>query len=102
MDEKLDLRERAPEPPKDAAPPERPRQTPQQAFRSYGIKTLIFSALLLWFGYDGWYNPNIESKGFNKVCAVIWAGCVLFYATMTISAGLAARRRRHPPPPSQP
>ncbi len=102
MDEKLDLKEPTPEPRPDAPASERPHQTPQQAFRSYGIKTVIFTVLLLWFGYDGWYNPNIESKGFNKVFAVIWAGCILFYGAMTISAGLAVRRQRLQPPPSQP
>ena len=93
MDEKLDLQERAPEPAGNP-PPQRARQTPKEAFRQYAIKTAAFAALLLWFGYDGWYNPNIESKGFNKLCAFIWAGCVLFYSVMTISAGLAVRRQR--------
>ena len=94
MEDKLDLRERTPEPKNKAPAPARKVMTPREALKHYGMWAGIWLAAMVWFGYDGWFNPHIEAKGFNKFGAVIFAGLSVFYLVMTGSAALALRRRQ--------
>ncbi len=32
----------------------------------------LLYAFAVWFGYDGWLNPNIKSVTFNRVMAPLW------------------------------
>jgi hypothetical protein len=44
------------------------------------LLTIILFGAALWFGYDGWLNPGIEAKTFNRILApvllvaAIWDG----------------------------
>jgi len=84
----------------DHTPP--PRLTPEKAFKEYGLWTLGLLVLMVWFAYDGWYNPDIQSKTFNKVGAVLLGLGALFCAVMAGSAWRTLRRQRQQPPPSSP
>lgn len=79
----------------DAQPQQQPhRLTAAEARKKYGIRAAILLAATIWFAYDGWFNPNIEAKTFNKVGAVLLAAGFLFCAVMTASAHLAVRREQ--------
>ena len=78
------------------------RLSARDARNSYGTRALIFLALTLWFGYDGWFNPNIKAKTFNKVGALVLAAYCIFCLIMATSAALALRRESNQPPPSPP
>jgi len=39
----------------------------------------LFVAFALWFGFDGWFNPNIEAVQFNRIMFVVWVvGAIWF------------------------
>lgn len=78
------------------------RLTAVEARNKYGVRALVFLALALWFGYDGWFNANIKAKGFNKVGAVLLGGYCLFCIVMATSAALAVKRSGETQPPSEP
>lgn len=81
--------------------PEPPRPTAEETFKKYAVRTGIVAAFLAWFTYDGWFNPEIQAKTFNKVGAVLLALGLIFCLVMTGSAGLAVwRQRRQKTPPS--
>ena len=48
--------------------------------------TLILLGVGLWFAYDGWLNPDIESVIFNRVLAPVLLGAAVW-------DGLSTRRR---------
>jgi hypothetical protein len=48
--------------------------------------TLILLGVGLWFAYDGWLNPDIESKLFNRILAPVFLVAALW-------DGLSTRRR---------
>ena len=48
--------------------------------------TLILFGVGLWFAYDGWLNPDIESVIFNRVLAPVLLGAAVW-------DGLSTRRR---------
>jgi hypothetical protein len=81
-----------------AAPP---RPSAEEVFKKYGSATVVLLALTIWFAYDGWYNPDIQAKGFNKVGAVLLGLSCIYSAVMASSAGRAVRRQRQqqPQPP---
>lgn len=82
--------------------PEEPRPTAEETFKKYAIRTGIVAAFFVWFAYDGWFNPEIQAKTFNKVGAVILAVGLIFCVVMVSSAGLVVlrERRQKTPPPS--
>jgi hypothetical protein len=78
-----------------------PRASAEDVFKRYGAWAVGLLALTIWFGYDGWFNSEIQAKTFNKVGAVLLGISFLFSAIMAGSAGLTLRRqRRQTPPPS--
>ncbi len=104
MEEKLDLHE--PELPPEKKPPPPPKLTAAEAFRKYGIRSLILGALFCWFGYDGWFNQDpemLEHVGFNRIGASILGVMLIYSLIMFISAALTVQREKKPPaspPPS--
>jgi hypothetical protein len=86
-------------------PPVAPRRpTATEVRKKYLIHVAVTTALTIWFGYDGWYNPNIEAKGFNKVCTILFIGYLIFSLVMVGSAHRAIVREQQqsktvPPPP---
>ena len=80
-----------PQPPQ----PQRPRLTAEEARKRYGIRAAIFLALMLWFGYDGWFNQDpkmLEHTGFNRIGAVLLGIGFTFFSIMAISAHRAVLR----------
>lgn len=78
MDEQPQQPQEQPQPvenPSDGQPPKskRPPLTPQQLRKRYLIEGIIVLLVCLWFVYDGWFNPEIHSKAFNKLGSVILA-----------------------------
>jgi hypothetical protein len=55
---------------------------------------VLLWGLALWFGYDGWFNENIEAVSFNRYGFVVL--CVLG-AWFTFQAVRDARRGDAPP-----
>ena len=45
----------------------------------------------LWFGYDGWFNPNIKSVMFNRVCFPIALSLSLFLGYRAYRESRASR-----------
>jgi hypothetical protein len=89
MEDKLELQE-----PGESRPVRRKR-TPLEARSHYENLTLIFAALVWWFGRDGWFNTNAEMlkhQGFNRLGTVVF-GALLVYAGVRwlASAVMAAR-----------
>ncbi len=80
----------------------RPRPSAEEVFKKHGTAAVVLLALTIWFAYDGWYNPEIQSKGFNKVGAVLLGLGFIYCAVMAGSAGLTLRRQRQQQPPSPP
>ena len=39
----------------------------------------LFVAFALWFGYDGWFNPHIESVQFNRIMFGVWVVGALWF-----------------------
>ncbi len=48
---------------------------------------VLLGALSVWFGYDGWFNPEIKSIMFNRVLFFVWVAGALYF-------GLGALRSR--------
>ncbi len=59
---------------------------------------VLLLGLGLWFAYDGWLNPEIESIQFNRIGAVV----LLCGAAWTGLRALRARRREAGGEPPQP
>ena len=38
----------------------------------------------IWFGYDGWLNPNIKSVAFNRVMAPLWLAGAIYYTVQNL------------------
>jgi hypothetical protein len=87
----------------DETPEAPPHLSALEVRNKYGIRAGIFLALMIWFGYDGWFNPAIQAKTFNKVCAVPLALGFLFCSVMAGSAALTVMKQKKtqsPRPPS--
>ncbi|MEM7316631.1 MAG: hypothetical protein AAF497_26155, partial [Planctomycetota bacterium] len=60
---------------------EQPPEAPQKRKPKFGDNPFdypyVFPGLLfvlgLWFGYDGWLNPECKSIGFNRIMSVVFA-----------------------------
>ena len=50
------------------------------------LLTAVLFGFGCWFGYDGWFNPEIEAVWFNRIGAPLFFGCALW-------DGLRLRRR---------
>lgn len=88
-----------PSAPQPAPQPERPGA--EETFKKYAIRSGLVAAFFVWFAYDGWFNPEIQAKTFNKVGAVILGVGLVFCLVMMTSAGLVFQReRRQKTPPS--
>jgi hypothetical protein len=80
---------------------EEPRPSAEETLKKYAIRTGIVAAFFVWFFYDGWFNPEIQAKTFNKVGTVILGIGLIFCLVMVGSAGLVVlRERRQKTPPS--
>ena len=51
--------------------PKRPPLTPAKLRGRYLTEAIIVLLVCLWFVHDGWFNPEIHSKSFNKLGAVL-------------------------------
>ena len=81
--------------------PEPSHLSAEETLKKYAIRAGIVAAFFVWFTYDGWFNPEIQAKTFNKVGAVILGVGLIFCLVMAISAGLTylrERREKNPPP----
>ena len=93
--------------------PEQPRQrkrrplTPAELSKRYLFEGCIVFVFFLWFFYDGWFNPEIKAKAFNKGVALLlgywFCHCIFF----TIKYRRIARQQPDPMngssrPPSSP
>jgi hypothetical protein len=99
MDDKITLEEKSPEPPPSSGPR---KLTAPEARKKYGIRSLILTALLVWFSYDGWFNQDpkmMEHQSFNRVGAVLLAIGLVYSLIMFISAALTCRREQQQQPP---
>ena len=101
----MDAPQPKPTSPEEPVQPEQlPPDTALDVRNRYVLRTGIFGALMIWFWYDGWYNPEIKSKTFNKVGAVVLLVGFVFCAIMAGSAALTVLREQKqkdstPPPP---
>ncbi len=103
MDEKLDLQEPAPEQPAAAKPAPPPKLTAPEAFKKYGLRSLLLLGLVGWFGYDGWFNkdPKMqEHLGFNRIGTGLFGVMLLYALVMFISAAITVQREKNNPPPA--
>ncbi len=48
-------------------PEEFEHEGPRNPFDNPYFLPVALFAFALWFGYDGWFNPNIEAVMFNRV-----------------------------------
>lgn len=62
----------------------------------------LLYAFAIWFGYDGWFNENIESVTFNRVLTPIWLAGAIYYTIQNLRDQRRARERAasQPPPPA--
>lgn len=73
----------------DAGTPDRLKQT--NPFDSPFVASVLFFALALWFGYDGWINPNTKSVMFNRIMFGVFAALFAWGIRQDI---IDLRRRR--------
>mgnify|MGYP001161868616 CR=1 FL=1 len=55
----------------------------------------------IWFGYDGWLNPNIKSVAFNRVMAPVWLAGAIYYTVQNLRDRRRKREHAESPPPSK-
>jgi hypothetical protein len=57
---------------------------------------VLLWGLALWFGYDGWFNENIEAVNFNRYGFVVLCALAAWFTTQAVRD---ARRSggEHPP-----
>jgi hypothetical protein len=60
----------------------------------------LLYAFSIWFGYDGWLNPNIKSVMFNRVMAPLWLAGAIYYTIQNLRD--QRRRREAVQPPGTP
>ncbi len=77
----------------ESSPEDEPRPTP---FDHPFFLPVLLLGLGIWFFYDGWFNPEIKAKMFNKVGAVL----LLSGAAISGFRALRERRREHREPPA--
>jgi hypothetical protein len=84
----------------------RPPLTPLQLRKRYLTEGIIVLLVCLWFMYDGWFNPDIHSKAFNKLGTVILAWWFLYDMYLVVKYHRAAQKSppapESTPPPSTP
>jgi hypothetical protein len=71
--------------------PDPPRRTPFDNPYFLPVLLLLFA---LWFGYDGWFNPNIKAVMFNRVGFPILLLLSLYFFVQTLRD---ARRKQDAP-----
>ena len=77
----------------------RPPLTPLQLRKRYLTEGIIVLLVCIWFMYDGWFNPDIHSKAFNKLGTVILAWWFLYDMYLVVKYHRAAQK---PPSENQP
>ena len=61
----------------------------------------LLYAFALWFGYDGWLNPNIKSVTFNRVMAPLWLAGAIYYTVQNLRDQRRRREAAKPDAPAQ-
>ncbi|MSR65322.1 MAG: hypothetical protein EXS18_06015 [Verrucomicrobiae bacterium] len=94
-------------PPSEEKPPKdrRPPLTPLQQRKRCLTEGVIVLLVCLWFMYDGWFNPEIHSKSFNKLGTIILGWWFLYDMYMVVKYHRAAKAGNAAgslPPPSSP
>ncbi|MCC6643035.1 MAG: hypothetical protein IT386_17880 [Deltaproteobacteria bacterium] len=57
----------------------------------------LLYAFAVWFGYDGWLNPNIKSVTFNRVMAPLWLAGAIYYTIQNLRDQRRRREAARPP-----
>src|SRR5689334_1361346 len=80
----------------------RPPLTQLQLRKRYLTEGIIVLLVCLWFMYDGWFNPDIHSKAFNKLGTVILAWWFLYDMYLVVKYHRAAQKAHSegPTPPA--
>jgi hypothetical protein len=55
----------------------------------------------VWFGYDGWLNPDIKSVTFNRVMAPLWLAGAVYYTIQNLRDRRRRREAAQPPGTTQ-
>ncbi len=100
MDEPKPEPVQEPQPPRNELPP----LTPRELRASYLKRSVVVLVLLAWFVHDGWFNPDIHSKAFNKLGSVLLAWGFVYCIVMAVKSHLAMKRQptagnQNPAPP---
>ena len=53
---------------------------------------VLLWGLAFWFGYDGWFNPKIESVMFNRVGFGLWLVLAIYFTIQSIREVRASDR----------
>lgn len=54
---------------------------------------VLLYGFTIWFGYDGWFNPDIKAVTFNRVLAPIWLAGAVYYTVQNLRDQRRARER---------
>ena len=73
--------------------PNGPANKPPLEARQY-LLTVILFGLGLWFGWDGWFNPEIEAVWFNRLLAPVFLGWSVWDGVRMRRRELAAAERK--------
>ena len=57
----------------EVAPVRRRRGEATNPFDYPFVFPALLFALMIWFGWDGWFNPKTESIWFNRIMCVVFA-----------------------------
>ena len=92
--------------PEASEPPPKPRPppTPAEERASFLRWAAFWVVLILWFGYDGWYNEDEKMKqhrAFNRSGAYIFVGATLYCLGQAIRYHFISRRTPVPQQPEQ-
>ncbi len=98
------------QPPPEPAPPasgqpeaaKRPPLTPAKLRSRYLTEAIIVLLVCLWFIHDGWFNPEIHSKSFNKLGAVLLGWWFLWDMWTVLKYHRAAKAAQAQSPQSPP
>ena len=81
--------------PTEPAPEKRPPPTAAEERGSYFRWACFWLVLILWFGYDGWYNQDekmMKHRAFNRSCTYLFVGACALCLGQSLRYHIVARR----------